>query len=170
QSSNTTRSYASEPITMIDNMITFKDPPFYESTSAKLISQRVLNAYQEDDSRHSSPNEDYPLIESTIMETGNLRGTGNVTNIGTWIDNYRAEGVTFNTGRGIMSTIDGKSTAPWRAYDIGRTDDNGNRTFKGIMFFNNNTNGELEFLSNVEALYIIKPSDRQPTFLMWKWN
>ncbi|MGH9975112.1 MAG: hypothetical protein ACRD8Z_04665, partial [Nitrososphaeraceae archaeon] len=98
QSLNTTRNNASEPITMIDNMITSKDPPLYESTSAKLISQRVLNAYHQDDSRHSSPNEDYPLIESTIMETGNLRATGNVTNIGTWIDNYRAEGVTFNTG------------------------------------------------------------------------
>jgi hypothetical protein len=37
------------------------------------------------------------------------------------------------------------------------------------MIFNNNTNGEFESLSNIEAIYVINTAAKPP-FLMWKWN
>ena len=69
-----------------------------------------------------------------------------------------------------MSTPDGQGSAPWRAYDIGTTDVDGNRTFRGLIFFDNATCSNLEPLSNAEALYIIKPNDKQPTVRMWLWE
>jgi hypothetical protein len=151
--------------TISDKAIIFEGP-FYETTSVEVISKRIING---GDKIPSNPSEHYPQIEQTIAETGIMDGIGNVTNIGTWIDTHRAEGITFNVGQGIMSTPDGKSTAPWRAYDIGRTFENGTRTFKGLMIFNNNTNGEFESLSNVEAIYVINTAAKPP-FLMWKWD
>jgi hypothetical protein len=68
------------------------------------------------------------------METGTFRELGNVTNIRTCTENYRTHGITFNVGRGIMSTPDGQGSAPWRAYDIVTTDAGENRTWKGRYF------------------------------------
>ena len=74
------------------------------------MSHRILDDIMTDD---QSP-KNYPQIELSIMETGIFREIGNVTNIGTWTETYRTEGITFNVGRGIMSTIDGQGSAPWK--------------------------------------------------------
>ena len=144
----------------------FNSLPSYISTSVDVASRRVIESNMGHQAYDSSS---YPIIEITLSETGILNGVGNVTNMGTWVDNYRREGITFNTGIGVFSTPDGLSTAPWKAYDMGTTNETGDRTFKGLLIFENNANGELSFLANTEWLYIIKLSDPQPTVRMWEW-
>jgi hypothetical protein len=85
-------------------------------------------------------------------------------------EQYRTEGIKFGVGRGIMSSVEGVGTAPWRAHDIGTTDNNGKLTYNGLLIFDNNTSGDLEFLSNAEGLYVIKPNDKPPTARMWLWE
>jgi hypothetical protein len=55
--------------------------PSNESTSARLVSHRILD--DGDIDFNDNFQENYPQIELPVMETGIFRELGNVTNIGT---------------------------------------------------------------------------------------
>ena len=69
--------------------------------------------------------------------------------------------------------------ATWIANDIGRSDDKGIITYRGLIFFNTvnstSTAGENPaFLNNMEALFMTKinvnSSDRPQASKMWEWK
>lgn len=140
----------------------------YASATVKLLSERIYDSTKSFEKSNEEMS-NYPKVETTLAETGVLTTIGNVSNVGTWIDNYRNENLTFDEGRGLFSIEGDISTAPWKAYDIG-TNDNGNKTFRGILFFDNNTTGRFITLANSVWIYIITPWSDQPTIKMWRWN
>lgn len=69
--------------------------------------------------------------------------------------------------------------ATWIANDMGRSDDNGGNTYRGLTFFNtvnssSAAGGNLAFLNNMEALFItqvnVSSSDRAQDTKMWEWK
>jgi hypothetical protein len=68
--------------------------------------------------------------------------------------------------------------ATWIANDVGRSDDKGVITYRGLIFFNtvnSSSAGEkLAFLNNMEALFItqvnVSSSDRPQATKMWEWK
>ncbi len=90
----------------------------------------------------------------SVVENGTVKGVVNVTNLETWWDTYRTPTIINAVGHGILTTKDGQM-ATWVAHDIAGINVNtGVTTFKGIMFFNTNSTGNLAFLNNLEGLYI----------------
>jgi hypothetical protein len=69
--------------------------------------------------------------------------------------------------------------ATWIANDVGRSDDKGVITYRGLIFFNtvnsSSSAGEkLAFLNNMEALFItqvnVSSSDGPQATKMWEWK
>lgn len=113
----------------------------YESKVGNIIYQRVVNVMGN------------PQIEVSSMEHGKLSSIGNVTNIQTWIDTYRTSNIVYGEGKGVIFSENGQM-APWIGFDIGQIQNNGTAIYKGIMIFNNNATGNMNFLNNQVGLEI----------------
>lgn len=152
----------------VGNNLTLADP-FYEGTSAKLLSQTVLG----------TTSNGLPQIELTTVQDATMEGVGNVTNLGTWTITYKTTNIAYTTGKGVI-TADNGDMATWTASDVGRADDKGVITYRGLIFFDSTnssssaTSGKLSFLDNLEALFVTKvnvtSSDRDQSTKMWEWN
>ena len=108
-----------------------------------------------------------------------MKGVGNVTNLATWINTYKSAKIFYAVGKGVITAENGEM-ATWIASDIGRPDDKGVITYRGLIFFNTATNssssagGKLAFLDNIEALFItqvnVSSSNRPQATKMWEWK
>jgi len=106
-----------------------------------------------------------------------MKGVGNVTNLATWINTYKTAKIVYAVGKGVITAENGEM-ATWIASDIGRPDDKGVITYRGLIFFNTATNssssagGKLAFLDNIEALFItqvnVSSSNRPQATKMWE--
>jgi hypothetical protein len=141
--------------------------PFYEATSGKVISQRILGT-----------SEGSPQVELSTIQDATMQGVGNVTNLATWTNTLKPDKLIYATGKGVITTENGEM-ATWVGNDIGRSDDKGVITYKGLIFFNTvnstSTSGKnLAFLNNMEALFMTKvnvnSSDRPQVTKMWEWK
>lgn len=144
-----------------------KENPFYEATSGKVISQRVLDT-----------SEGLPPVELSIIQNASIEGVGNITNLATWTNTFKTTKVVYGVGKGVITTENGEM-ATWIANDIGRSDEKGVITYRGLIFFNtvnssSTTGGKLAFLNNMEALFItqvnVSSSDRPQVTKMWEWK
>ena len=144
--------------------------PFYQATSGKVISQRVLGP----------SSQGAPQVELSTIQDATIKGVGNVTNMATWINTFKTGKIVYGIGKGIITAKNGEM-ATWVASDVGRPDDKGIVTYRGLIFFNtvNSTatgvgGGKLAFLDNMEALFLtqvnVSSSDRPQATNMWEWN
>ena len=134
--------------------------PFYESNVSKLIGQRVV----------STANGITPQIEYTNIETGTIKGVGNVTNLQTWTDTTRSPRIIYGVGQGVITTADGQDMATWIGYGIGRSNINGTTTYHDIILFNTNSTGRLAFLKNLEGLHIAEADGNKRTTKIYEWK
>ena len=134
--------------------------PFYESNVSKLIGQRVV----------STANGITPQIEYTNIETGTIKGVGNVTNLQTWTDTTRSPRIIYGVGQGVITTADGQDMATWIGYGIGRSNINGTITYHDIILFNTNSTGRLAFLKNIEGLHIAEADGNNRTTKIYEWK
>ena len=134
--------------------------PFYESNVSKLIGQRVV----------STANGITPQIEYTNIETGTIKGVGNVTNLQTWTDTTRSPRIIYGVGQGVITTADGQDMVTWIGYGIGRSNINGTTTYHDIILFNTNSTGRLAFLKNIEGLHIAEADGNNRTTKIYEWK
>ena len=134
--------------------------PFYESNVSKLIGQRVV----------STANGITPQIEYTNIETGTIKGVGNVTNLQTWTDTTRSPRIIYGVGQGVITTADGQDMATWIGYGLGRSNINGTITYHDVILFNTNSTGKLAFLKNIEGLHIAEADGNNRTTKIYEWK
>jgi hypothetical protein len=134
--------------------------PFYQSNVSKVIGQRVV----------STANGITPQIEYTNIETGTIKGVGNVTNLQTWTDTTRSPRIIYGVGQGVITTADGQDMATWIGYGIGRSNINGTTTYHDVILFNTNSTGRLAFLKNLEGLHIAEADGNKRTTKIYEWK
>ncbi len=134
------------------------ESPFYESDIGKVIGQRII-----------SSSNGSPQIEQSIVESGVIKGVGNVTNLQTWIDTFKSSKIFYGSGQGIITTPDGQM-ATWIGYDIGRSNSNGIIIYHGITFFDTNSTGKLAFLKNIEGLHTTEVDGNRQMTKIWQWR
>jgi hypothetical protein len=150
--------------------------PFYEATSGKVIGQRVLGFSGDKGSAATA----LPQVELSTIQDATIKGVENVTNMATWINTFKTGKIVYGVGKGIITTKNGEM-ATWVASDVGRPDDKGVITYRGLIFFNTVNSafttapgGKLSFLDNMEALFItqvnVSSSDRPQATKMWEWR
>ena len=151
---------SSQLLTMIDN------EPFYWAIDNNLTNIEIVDA---------SPS--VVVQKISFSEIALMRNIGNVSNIGTFVENVYDNGTLYGVGKGVITTENGDRIS-WNAYDIGLTvNGNGgdddftsgglNRmpTFRGIIFLSTNSEN-LSFMNNVVGLYINDENGRQ----IWEWR
>ena len=150
-------------LTMIDN------EPFYREIGGNVTNIEIIDA---------SPS--VVVQKVSFSEIGFMRNIGNVSNIGTFVENAYDNGTLYGVGKGVITTGNGDRIS-WNAYDIGLTAVNGNGddvtasggglntermpTFRGIIFLSTNSEN-LSFMNNVVGLYINDENGRQ----IWEWR
>jgi hypothetical protein len=134
--------------------------PFYESKIGKIIGQRIV----------STGNGITPQIEQSIIESGTIKGVGNVTSVGTWTNTFRSPRINYGVGQGVITTADGKDMATWTGYGVGKSDINGVRTYHDIIFFNTNSTGKLAFIKNLTGLHTSEVDGNKQTSKIWEWK
>ena len=100
--------------------------PFYQAKITKVISQRVLD---------TSTSKGLPQVELSTIQNGIIRGVGNVTNLATWTNTLQSDKIIYGAGKGVITAGNGEMIT-WVANDIGRSDENGVITYRGLTFFN----------------------------------
>jgi hypothetical protein len=155
---------SSQLLTMIDS------EPFYQAIDNNLTNIEIIEV---------SPS--IVVQKVSYSETALMRNIGNVTNIGTFIENVYANGTLDGVGKGVITTENGDRIS-WNAYDIGLTangngdnDDTasglsaeGMLRFRGIIFFQT-TSENLSFMNNVVGLYINDVNDENGRKI-WEWR
>jgi hypothetical protein len=134
------------------------ESPFYESDIGKVIGQRII-----------SSSNGSPQMEQSIVESGVIKGVGNVTNLQTWIDTFKSSSIFYGSGQGIITTPDGQM-ATWTGYDTGRSNNNGIIIYHGITFFDTNSTGKLAFLKNIEGLHTTEVDGNKQMTKIWQWK
>jgi len=151
---------SSQLLTMIDS------EPFYQSIDSNLTNVEIVDA-----------NPSVVVHKVSFSEIALMRNIGNVSNIGTFVENVFDDGTLDGVGKGVITTENGDRIS-WNAYDIGLTaNGNGNNdtasglntermpTFRGIIFLSTNSE-DLSFMNNVVGLYINDENGRQ----IWEWR
>jgi hypothetical protein len=152
---------SSQLLTMIDN------EPFYRKVDGNLTNIEIVE---------TSPS--VVVQKVSFSEIGFMRNIGNVSNIGTFVENVYDNGTLYGVGKGVITTENGDKIS-WNAYDIGLTAVNGNGnndtggalpidrmpTFRGIIFLST-VSENLSFMNNVVGLYINDENGRQ----IWEWR
>jgi hypothetical protein len=132
--------------------------PFYQSIASNIIGQRVTTTAN-----------GLPQIEQSSLENGTMQGVGNVTDLETWTNTFVSPGIVHGVGQGVMTTADGQ-VATWTATGIGRSNADGVIIYHDVIIFNTNSNGNLAFLKNLEALSITVVNGTKQTRMMWEWK
>jgi hypothetical protein len=74
-----------------------------------------------------------PQVELSTIQNGIIKGVGNVTNLATWINGLKSDKIIYGAGKGVITAENGEMIT-WVANDIGRSDDNGVITYRGLTF------------------------------------
>ena len=151
-------------------MMMIDSEPFYEAIDNNLTNIEIVDA---------SPS--VVVQKVSFSEIALMRNIGNVTNIGTFVENVYHNGTVYGVGKGVITTENGDRIS-WNAYDIGLTvngnggDDDtasglsaeGMLRFRGIIFFQT-TSENLGFMNNVVGLYINDINDENGRQI-WEWR
>jgi len=150
----------------------------YSNTTTTNLTQIFGELIYKETSRQSS-NSIVLNVEGGIIKTqdsytatGILKNVGNVTDKSIFITTYQSDSgnTSTSTGKGIITTTDGE-IATYTGQDLGITDKNGTDTYHGIIIFQTDSDGKLEFLDNLIGLYEYKSwSDGTKSGIIWEWK
>jgi hypothetical protein len=125
-----------------------------------------------------SVEEGIPKIETTISQTGNLRGT-EITLIVTYLSVPRlpSEGtgegqtVSYAEGQGVLMTKDGTETATWTGQGIAHIYGQ-KRTDRGSVFCRTFSKGKLAFVNNMVGVFEYEANleDGIAEGKVWEWK
>jgi hypothetical protein len=140
-----------------ENLTSFFGSPIYQETSHKKVGSVTVNT-------------DPMQTQDSFNATGILNGVGNITDLGTFVTTHLDKSNSTSIGKGNFTTIDGE-IANYTGHDVGKTDDNGIETYKGIQIFESNPEGRLGFLDNVIGLYVYKYwPNGTASGIIWDWK
>ncbi len=83
----------------------------------------------------------------------------------TFINTHISNELTIGNGNGSITTIDGEGI-DWLSLDVGKTEEN-ESVYRGIMVFENATDGKLSFLNNSIGIYQ-STEDQARSIWLWK--
>lgn len=129
----------------------------------KIIGQRILDVSEE---------AGLPKIETTFSATAKLKGTIDITDIGTYWSIVKPGGVLYGEGQGVYTTKDGSGEmATWTAQGVGRFTVRGGVSFRGSLFFRTNSTGKLSFLNNLVGVFEYEVDEQgNTTAKVWEWK
>jgi len=158
QVSNTLNtSDISSKLQNFENLTSFFGSPIYQETSHKKVGSVTVN---------TGPMQ----TQDSFNATGILNGVGNITDLGTFVTTHLDKSNSTSIGKGNFTTLDGE-IANYTGHDVGKTDDNGIETYKGIQIFESNIEGRLGFLDNVIGLYVYKYwPNVTASGIIWDWK
>ena len=157
QVSNTLNSDISSKLQNFENLTSFFGSPLYQETSHKKVGSVTVNT-------------DPMQTQDSFNATGILNGIGNITDLGTFVTTHLDKSNSTSIGKGNFTTIDGE-IANYTGHDVGKTDNNGIETYKGIQIFESNPEGRLGFLDNVIGLYVYKYwPNGTASGIIWDWK
>lgn len=151
---------------------------YSKTTNTTNLTQIFGEPIYKETSRHSSNsivlNAEDGIIKTQDSYTANgiLKDVGNVTDKSNFITTYQSDSgnTSTSTGKGIITTTDGE-IATYTGQDLGITDKNGTDTYHGIIIFQTDSDGKLEFLDNLIGLYEYKSwSDGTKSGIIWEWK
>jgi hypothetical protein len=136
--------------------------PFYKERT-KPTSMRVIDV------------SDGPKVEISFSGNGTIRGSINVSDIGTIWTIPTSSGIIYSQGQGMLTTPDGE-IATYTQQAVGQITSKGKVMFQGSMFFktlssSSLTTSKLAFLNNLLGIYnyesdIAGNAIRQ----VWEWK
>lgn len=113
----------------------------YEA-NGKVIGQRILAV------------EPRIKVENTILLDGCIRGTVNITDIGTFTNTITESTIYHSQGHGLMTTQDGREIVKWTAQGIQELIKENNKSlFRGSAFYFTVSKGKLAFLNNKMTIF-----------------
>ena len=129
----------------------------------KIIGQRVLDATREIG---------LPKIETTFSATAKLKGTIDITDMGTYWSIVKPGGVLYGEGQGVYTTKDGSGEmATWTAQGVGRFTVRGVVSFRGSLFFRTNSTAKVSFLNNLVGVFEYEVDEQgNTTAKVWEWK
>lgn len=158
QVSNTLNtSDISSKLQNFENLTSFFGSPLYQETNHTRVGSVTVNA-------------DPMQTQDSFNATGILNDIGNITDLGTFVTTHLDKSNSTSIGKGNFTTIDGE-IANYTGHDVGKTDDSGIETYKGIQIFESNPEGRLGFLDNVIGLYVYKYwPNGTASGIIWDWK
>jgi hypothetical protein len=110
-----------------------------------------------------------PTMETSVMASGSLKGV-QVTETLTYVANTLSKAVLHGVGNGIITTEDG-DVATYTGEGIGKFDGSGILKWRGAIFFETSSEGELGFLNNMVGVFEAQV-DAQGNFTdkTWEWK
>jgi hypothetical protein len=107
-----------------------------EELKGKITGQRMVNVDK---------------METTVSSSGNVRGT-QVTQVLTFIGRPPLEGVLHGIGMG-MTMAAGSDIATFTGEAVGRFGSSGSISWRGSIFYNTSSTGNLSFLNNLVEVF-----------------
>lgn len=103
-----------------------------------------------------------------------MNNVGNVSNLGTYVENIITSDTIRGTGEGTITSLENNSMVGWNAYDLGKKTENGTLIYRGIIFFHildpEDKDNEFIFLDNQVGVYKNTINDTGGTREIWMLN
>lgn len=84
----------------------------------------------------------------TFTAHGKLNGSIEYNKKGEYFSTWKGNNLTFDRGKGVLTTKDGRETANWTFIEVG----NGT-AIKGASIYSTNSTGKLSFLNNLVVIF-----------------
>ena len=88
------------------------------------------------------------MTENTFTSSGMLNGNIEYNKKGEYISVSKGNNVTFDQGKGIISTKDGSESANYTFIEVGNGTD-----YHGASVYSTNSTGKLSFLNNIVVIF-----------------
>ena len=111
---------------------------FYEA-HGKIVAQKVINSGKTDGAK----------IQVSYSGSGKFTNGLDVTELWTFVNTHRLNGVIQGVGQGIMKTIDNKEIALATGYGRGFTGVGGKIVYPTAQLYSTNSTGRLAFLNEI---------------------
>ena len=103
---------------------------------------------------------------STFTANGTMNGNIEVTDTGEFLSIPIGDDLTFDPGKGVITTKDGSETANYTSIDVGNSTD-----YQGASVYITNSTGQLSFLNGIMGIYKGE-ADENGNFELkeWQWK
>jgi hypothetical protein len=101
---------------------------------------------------------------STFNATGTINGNIEVTDTGEFLSIPIGDDLTFDPGKGVITTKDGSETANYTSIDVGNNTD-----YQGASAYTTNSTGQLSFLNGILGIYKGE-ADENGNFELREWH
>ena len=102
----------------------------------------------------------------TFTANGTINGNIEVTDTGQFLSISIGDDLTFDPGKGVITTKDGSETANYTSIDVGNSTD-----YQGASVYITNSTGQLSFLNGIMGIYKGE-ADENGNFELkeWQWK